>query len=120
MSVSPQQAARAMALSDEALLLECEEEFFIASGPGGQHRNKTETGVRLTHRPTGVTVTATERRSQLQNRGAALERLKALFVKWSYVPEKRIATKPSRGSKRRRLESKRHLSAKKQNRRGEW
>jgi ribosome-associated protein len=120
MSVSPQQAARAMALSDEALLLECEEEFFIASGPGGQHRNKTETGVRLTHRPTGVTVTATERRSQLQNRGAALERLKALFVKWSYVPEKRIATRPSRGSKRRRLESKRHLSVKKQGRRGEW
>lgn len=120
MSLSPQQAARAMALSDEALLLECEEEFFIASGPGGQHRNKTETGVRLTHRPTGVTVTATERRSQLQNRGAALERLKALFVKASYVPEKRIATKPSRGSKRRRLESKRMLSAKKQNRRGEW
>ena len=41
MSVSPQQAARAVALSDEALMLECEEQFFIASGPGGQHRNKT-------------------------------------------------------------------------------
>jgi len=36
------------------------------------------------------------------------------------VPEKRIATRPSRGSKRRRLESKRHLSVKKQGRRGEW
>ena len=76
MSVSPQQAARAAALSDEVLLLECEEQFFIASGPGGQHRNKTETGVRLIHKPTGFTVTATERRSQLQNRGAALERLR--------------------------------------------
>lgn len=118
MSVSPQQAARAAALSDEALLLECEEQFFIASGPGGQHRNKTETGVRLIHKPTGFTVTATERRSQLQNRGAALERLRAAFVKLSYVPEKRIATKPSRGSKRRRLESKRLTSEKKQGRRG--
>ncbi|MDP1827133.1 MAG: peptide chain release factor-like protein [Archangium sp.] len=118
MSVSPQQAARAAALSDEALLLECEEQFFIASGPGGQHRNKTETGVRLIHKPTGFTVTATERRSQLQNRGAALERLRAAFVKLSYVPEKRIATRPSRGSKRRRLESKRITSEKKQGRRG--
>jgi len=39
---------------------------------------KTEIGVRLTHPPTGVTVQATERRSQSQNRGAALERLRDL------------------------------------------
>lgn len=118
MAVSPQQAARAAALSDDALRAECEEQFFIASGPGGQHRNKTESGVRLIHKPTGVTVTATERRSQLENRGHALDRLRALFVKWSYVPEKRIATKPTRGSKRRRLEGKKLNSAKKQARRG--
>ncbi|MFZ5439021.1 MAG: peptide chain release factor-like protein [Myxococcota bacterium] len=118
--ISPQQAARALALGDDALMLECDEQFFIASGPGGQHRNKTETGVRLTHRPTGLTVTATERRSQLQNRGAALERLRGVLTKLSHVPEKRIATKPSRGSKRRRLEAKRRTSEKKQSRRGEW
>ena len=40
-----------------------DEEFFVASGPGGQHRNRTESGVRLTHRPTGIVVLATERRS---------------------------------------------------------
>ncbi len=118
MSISPPQAARALALTDEALMLECDEQFFIASGPGGQHRNKTETGVRLTHRPTGLTVTATERRSQLQNRGVALERLRSVFTKLSFVPVKRVATKPSRGSKRRRLEGKRITSEKKQNRRG--
>jgi protein subunit release factor B len=69
-------ARRALALDDAALVGECDEAFFVASGPGGQHRNKTESGVRLVHRPTGVAVTATERRSQAQNRGAAVERLR--------------------------------------------
>ncbi|MCC6336253.1 MAG: peptide chain release factor-like protein [Myxococcales bacterium] len=120
MDVTFEQARRAAALTDEALLAECEERFFVAGGPGGQHRNKTETAVRLTHRPTGLVVTATERRSQLMNRGEALERLRRLLVRLAHVPEKRIATRPSRGAKRRRLEAKRHLSAKKQSRRGEW
>ena len=44
-------ARRALSLPAEALSAECEEEFFVASGPGGQHRNKTESGVRLLHRP---------------------------------------------------------------------
>jgi protein subunit release factor B len=117
---TPQDFARAAALTDDALLAECDESFFIASGPGGQHRNKTETGVRLVHRPTGLTITATERRSQLQNRGAALERLRAVLVKRAHVDRPRVATKPSKGAKRRRLESKRHVAFKKQSRRGGW
>lgn len=48
---------------------------FRSSGAGGQHRNKTDSGVRLTHLPTGVVVTATEERSQHQNRTVAWERL---------------------------------------------
>ena len=42
--------------------------FFRGGGPGGQHRNKVETGVRLFHPPSGITVTATEGRSQYRNR----------------------------------------------------
>jgi hypothetical protein len=61
---------------DEKLLAECTVETYRASGPGGQHRNKTESAVRLTHRPTGVVVTATERRSQHENRHRALVRLR--------------------------------------------
>ena len=113
-------ASRALALSDDALALECEEEFFIASGPGGQHRNKTESGVRLTHRPTELSVTATERRSQYQNRSIALERLRAGLRQLTFVPKPRRPTRPGRGAKERRLDSKKRLGDKKKNRRGDW
>jgi ribosome-associated protein len=111
-------ARRAVALPAEALLAECDEEFFIASGPGGQHRNKTESGVRLLHRPTGVLVTATERRSQSQNRGEALERLRERLAAMGHEPKIRRATRPTRGSKLRRLDAKKHRSEVKKGRRG--
>jgi len=109
-------ARRALALPDEALAAECDETFFIASGPGGQHRNKTETGVRLAHRPTGVVVTATERRSQAQNRGAALERLRARLELLAHEPKPRRATKPTRGSRERRLSEKKRRGVRKSER----
>lgn len=102
-------ARRALALPDAALLAECEETFFTGSGPGGQHRNKTESAVRLVHRATGTAVTATERRSQAQNRGAALARLRERLVALARRPKPRRPTRPTRGSKERRLaEKKRH------------
>ena len=46
-----------------------------ASGPGGQHVNRTDSAVRVTHVPTGVQATAREERSQHRNRKLALARL---------------------------------------------
>jgi len=122
MSTSPAlraAARRAVRLPEAALQAECQEEFFIASGPGGQHRNKTESGVRLTHLPTGVTVSATERRSQAQNRGAALARLRERLAALGVEPKVRRPTRPTRGSKERRLGEKKHNAARKAARRGE-
>ncbi len=116
MSISParrQAALDALKLDDESLLKACEVDYFIASGPGGQHRNTTASGVRLTHAPTELSVSATERRSQVQNKGVALERLREGLKVLTFVPKVRRATKPTAGAKRRRLEGKKRTSEKK-------
>ena len=82
-------------------------EFFIASGPGGQHRNKVETGVRLTHLPSGISVTATERRSQHANREVAYERMAMRLEEMQHISPPRKPTRPTAASRERRLESKR-------------
>ncbi len=112
-------ARRSLSLPGDALAAECEETFFVASGPGGQHRNKTESGVRLLHRPTGVVVTATERRSQARNRDAALLRLRERLQALSHVPRRRVPTRPTRASRERRLSEKRRTSERKASRRGD-
>src|SRR5579864_9364694 len=90
-----------------ALERDCDIEYFIASGPGGQHRNKVETGVRLTHRPSGIVVTATERRSQRANREAAFERMRARLEEMQQVEAPRVATRPTKASRARRVSEKR-------------
>ncbi len=87
---------------------DCEVQFLIASGPGGQHRNKVESGVRLIHRPTGLTVTATERRSQHANREVAFERMAQLLEQRQQRVTPRRPTRPTAASRRRRLQAKRH------------
>ncbi len=103
--------------SDRAALeRDCDIDFFIASGPGGQHRNKVETGVRLVHRPTGTTVTATERRSQSANREVAFERMAERLESLQEVPTPRKPTRPSRESRRKRLRSKQRAAQLKRSR----
>jgi protein subunit release factor B len=95
----------------KALEQECDLEFFTAGGPGGQHRNRVATGVRLRHRPSGIVVIATERRSQAANRQVALERLARRLAQAAIVPKERHATHPSRASQIERLARKRRQSA---------
>lgn len=69
-----------LALDDEALLRHCRQEYYKASGPGGQHRNKTETAVRLTLRDDSVVALCADHRSQHRNRTDALRRLRAAIA----------------------------------------
>ncbi len=54
-------------------------ETMRSSGPGGQHANKTESAVRVTHLPTGLQTIAREERSQYQNKKLAIARMQALL-----------------------------------------
>ena len=63
-------------LTEPELLAACDQRFDRRSGPGGQHRNKVETAVILTHRESGLSAEANERRSQQANRDQAIFRLR--------------------------------------------
>ena len=97
-------------MDDDTLLAECRVETFRSGGPGGQHQNKTESGVRLTHLPTGITVTARDSRSQHRNRQIALARLRAALEERARPETPRIPTKTPRNEKRKRMEEKRRRS----------
>jgi protein subunit release factor A len=101
------------ALDRETLEQEVVVDVFRASGAGGQHVNKTESALRLTHPPSGVVVVARDTRSQHRNREVAFERLAERLRRLNHVPAKRIATKPTAASRKRRLETKKQVGRKK-------
>ncbi len=115
---------------------ELEWRFTGSGGPGGQHANTSNTKVEVrfdvANSPSlgprqrdrilerlgpSVRVTASERRSQHQNRELALERLRARLADALHVDPHRVASKPSRTAKARRVEQKRHHGQIKQARR---
>ena len=102
--------------SDDALLSECKIETFRSSGKGGQHANKTESAVRLTHTKSGIQVMCQDERSQYLNKTKCIKELRLRIEKHNYIPPKRIRTKPTRASVERRLSTKKHKSEKKNNR----
>lgn len=100
--------------SDEDLLRECRFDTFRAGGPGGQHVNKTETAVRLTHLPSGITVTARATRSQYRNKQICLQKLRDKAAQLNHVPQPRVATRPKRSAKNKTLAEKAKRSRLKQ------
>ena len=113
---APEPAARERP-SDDELLARCRVETFRSGGPGGQHQNKTESGVRLTHLPSGIVVTARDSRSQHRNRQIALTRLRAELEERARPETPRVPTRTPPREKRKRLEAKRRRSEVKKRRR---
>ena len=99
------------------LALECDVTPYRSSGPGGQKKNKTESSVRVRHRPSGITRIATESRSQGRNRVLALERVWEELKRRARKPKPRVATRPRKAAVERRLEEKQRAAEKKRLRR---
>jgi ribosome-associated protein len=122
---------------------ELSEKFILTGGPGGQHVNRTESGVQLSFDVPAsaflaeevkarllklagsradsagvIMIEARSHRSQHRNREDARERLAALIERAHHVPRKRVATRPTRASKEKRLAAKRRRGEAKQQRGG--
>jgi protein subunit release factor B len=117
-TISPEELRATYSLpeDDEALLKECDVVPFRASGPGGQHRNKTLTAVRLLHRPSGLVVIGRRERSLNRNLQDAAARLRLKLQKLLIKPKPRRPTKPRKAAVEKRLELKKERGRRKADR----
>jgi len=91
-------------------------EAYRAPGPGGQRKNRKETAVRLKHIPTGVTVVASERRSQAMNREVAFRRLQQKLAELHRPRKQRLRTRPPASAIGAQREEKKRQSRRKRSR----
>ncbi|MDA1337595.1 MAG: peptide chain release factor-like protein [bacterium] len=103
--------------NQKSLIRDTRLEFRRVSGPGGQRRNRKETGVRLHHVPSGIVIVADELASQARNRDVAFLRLKERLTKLNEPTKPRVPTKPTRSSKEKRIDTKYKTTRKKELRR---
>ena len=99
--------------SDKELLKECQIETFRASGKGGQHTNKTESAVRITHLSTGTVANCQDERSQLQNKRKCLKQLRSKLEALNVRPIERIPTQKPQAAREKILRKKKIQSYKK-------
>jgi ribosome-associated protein len=99
---------------DKDLLLECMVETMRSSGRGGQHVNKTESAVRITHITTGVSAKSQKYRSQHMNKAQCLNTLRKKLNKLNEIKKTRIKTTIPKSVKNKNMDKKKkHSIAKK-------
>jgi len=92
--MTPEDLRRRLDFSDDQLMAECEVHIHRTGGPGGQHRNKVATAIRLVHGASGLVSTAGETRSQHENKARAAARLRELIAAHARLPLPSVVSWP--------------------------